>query len=100
MPKVCFIEKDGSEVIVEVPVGFSILDAARQNNVKLDGPCGGNLVCGLCDIIIDEKFYDKLPAPSEDEEDMLDLVPNCCKTSRLSCQVKMTDALDGIKIKL
>lgn len=100
MPKVRFIERDGSEKVIDVPVGESILEAARMHGIKISGPCGGAMACGLCCVSLDEQSFVKLPKASEAEEDLLDMVPNCSKTSRLSCQVRMTDELDGMVVTL
>lgn len=100
MPKIRFIERNGLEKVVDVQVGTSILEAARQNGIKLSGPCGGVMACGMCCISIDEESFKKLAPASESEEDLLDAVPNCDKTSRLGCQVHMTDELDGITVTI
>jgi len=78
-----------ANVEVEVPEGTIILDAALDNNIKIDHNCGGNCACSTCHIIID-KGYDTLNEVSEDEEDMLDEAENLTETSRLACQCKIT----------
>ncbi len=100
MPKVIFIEADGSEKAVEAPIGLSILEIAHQNNIDLEGACEGSLACATCHIILDEEFYNSLEAPTEAEEDMLDLAFGLTHTSRLGCQIIMTEELDGIRIRL
>ncbi|RME30713.1 MAG: 2Fe-2S ferredoxin [Candidatus Zixiibacteriota bacterium] len=89
MPKIRFLPQD---VEVEVPAGKTILDAALDNNIRIDHNCGGNCACSTCHVII-ESGYETLPEMSEDEEDMLDEAENLTDTSRLACQVKVTQDL-------
>jgi 2Fe-2S ferredoxin len=84
MPKVLFVPND---VEVEVPEGTAVLDAALDNNVKINHNCGGNCACSTCHIVV-ESGYESLDEMSEDETDMLDEVENRAETSRLACQVK------------
>lgn len=100
MPKVIFKLHNGDEIKVEAPVGISLLEVAHKNDISLEGACEGSLACSTCHVVVDEEFYDKLPAATEDEEDMLDLAFGLTHTSRLGCQIKITDALDGIKVSL
>lgn len=100
MPKVIFTLKDGTEKIIDAPVGLSVLEVAHKYDVDLEGACEGSLACSTCHVIVDKEFYDKLTPPSEDEEDMLDLAFGLTPTSRLGCQIKITDELDGLKVKL
>jgi ferredoxin len=98
--KVIFIIEGNQEKIVETPVGLSILEVAKQNNVNLEGTCGGSMSCATCHVVIEEEFFYKLLPPSKDEEDVLDLAFRLTNTSRLGCQIIITRELDGIKIKL
>ena len=100
MPKVNFIIKDGSTKTIDAPVGISLLEVAHQNDIDLEGACEGSLACSTCHVIVDEKDYAKLTPATEDEEDMLDLAFGLTLTSRLGCQIMMTDALDGLTVKL
>lgn len=100
MPKVIFVLKDGTEKEIDAPVGSNILEIAHKNNVDLEGACEGSLACSTCHVIVDEQFYDKLDDPLENEEDMLDLAFGLTSTSRLGCQLILTQELDGIKVKL
>ena len=100
MPKLVFIEKNGNRREVEVKKGVSVLEAAHSNGIDLEGACEGSLACSTCHVIVSKEWFDKLPPASEDEEDMLDLAFGLTPTSRLSCQVHMTDALDGMEVKL
>lgn len=100
MPKVIFIEKDGNRKVVDAPVGLSILEIAHQNDIDLEGACEGSLACSTCHVIVDPEYYKKLFKASEEEEDMLDLAFGLTHTSRLGCQIILTEELDGITISL
>jgi ferredoxin len=100
MPKVTFVNKDGSERIVEAQNGQTILELAHQDDLPLEGACEGSLACSTCHVIVDPDFYSKLDEASEEEEDMLDLAFGLTHTSRLGCQIKVTDKLDGLKVTI
>ena len=101
MVKVRFIQHDGSEVDVEGEVGTSIMQTARDNLVRgIIGDCGGNCSCATCHGYIDPAWIDKLEPQSEDEALMLDGAMNLEGNSRLTCQIKLTQELDGIVIRL
>lgn len=93
--KIIFISK-GEKKEFEVPVGTTVLEAAHNNDIDLEGACEGSLACSTCHVIVDKGFYEKLKSPSEDEEDMLDLAFGLTPTSRLGCQIVMTKELDGL----
>jgi len=100
MPKMVFIERDGTQKEVEAPLGLSVLEIAHRNSVDIEGACEGSLACSTCHVIVDGAWFSKLAKPTEDEEDMLDLAFDLHETSRLGCQLIMTDALDGLVVKL
>lgn len=100
MPKVTFINKDGSEKIIEARNGQTILELAHQDDLPLEGACEGSLACSTCHVIVDPEFYNQLEPASEEEEDMLDLAFGLTHTSRLGCQIKITDKLDGLKVTI
>lgn len=101
MPNITFIYPDGSEKTVDVPIGISLLEAAHKNEVPLEGACEGSLACSTCHIIFeDESIYSSLPEAREEEEDMLDLAFGLTHTSRLGCQIMVTEALDGVRVRL
>jgi 2Fe-2S ferredoxin len=100
MPKMVFIERDGTQKEVEAPLGLSVLEIAHRNSVDIEGACEGSLACSTCHVIVDPSWFGKLAKPTEDEEDMLDLAFDLQETSRLGCQLIMTDALDGLVVKL
>ena len=100
MPKMTFILKDGSHKEVDAPLGLSVLEIAHRNGVDIEGACEGSLACATCHVIVDPQWYDKLEQSSEDEEDMLDLAFGLTHTSRLGCQIRITEELDGLVVKL
>lgn len=85
---------------VDAPVGISLLEVAHQNDIPLEGACEGSLACSTCHVIVEEKYYDMLTEASEDEEDMLDLAFGLTHTSRLGCQIIITEELDGLTVTL
>ena len=100
MPSMVFVYPDGAEKTVDAPNGQSVLEIAHHNAIPLEGACEGSLACSTCHVIISEADYGKLKAASEDEEDMLDLAFGLTHTSRLGCQIIMSDALDGLRVSL
>lgn len=100
MPKMTFIKTDGARAEVDAPVGLSVLEIAHRNDIDLEGACEGSLACSTCHVVIDPEWYDTLPDATEDEEDMLDLAFALTRTSRLGCQIIMTEELDGLTVSL
>jgi 2Fe-2S ferredoxin len=100
MPKMTFIERDGNRKDVEAPCGLSVLEIAHRNGVDIEGACEGSLACSTCHVIVDPEWYELLKTASEDEEDMLDLAFGLTQTSRLGCQIIMSEELDGLTVKL
>lgn len=100
MVKVTFIDHLGEEKEVDAQNGISLLEVAHLNNIDLEGACEGSLACSTCHVILDQDTYDKLPEASEEEEDILDLAFGLTRTSRLGCQIIVSDELEGIKIKI
>ncbi|MFD2261457.1 ferredoxin family 2Fe-2S iron-sulfur cluster binding protein [Lacibacterium aquatile] len=100
MPKMTFIDRDGSRKEVEAPVGLSLLEIAHRNSIDLEGACEGSLACSTCHVIVDPEDLDRLNDPTEDEEDMLDLAFGLTATSRLGCQIIMTEELDGLTVSV
>ncbi len=99
--KIIFVINDkGEEKVVDAPVGLSLLEVAHQNEIDLEGACEGSLACATCHVIVDESWYHKLVPPLEEEDDMLDLAFGLTSTSRLGCQVIITENFDGLKVKL
>ncbi len=100
MPSMVFIERDGRRREVDAPLGLSVLEIAHQNDIDIEGACEGSLACSTCHVIIDPEWYDLLKEASEDEEDMLDLAFGLTATSRLGCQIIITEELDGLVVRL
>jgi 2Fe-2S ferredoxin len=100
MPKMTFIEPNGTRREVEAPIGLSVLEIAHRNNIDLEGACEGSLACSTCHVIVDKEDFERLNEPTEDEEDMLDLAFGLTHTSRLGCQIIMTEELDGLTVTL
>ena len=100
MPKMVFIEKDGNRKEVDAPIGLSVMEIAHRHGVDIEGACDGSLACSTCHVIVEPAWSGKLDEASEDEEDMLDLAFGLEETSRLGCQIIMSEALDGLTVKL
>ncbi|KAK4039995.1 2Fe-2S ferredoxin-type domain-containing protein [Parachaetomium inaequale] len=98
---VTFIDKEGAEHKLAVSSGDNLLDIAQANDLEMEGACGGSCACSTCHVIVtDQEYYDKMPEPDDDENDMLDLAFGLQETSRLGCQVVMKPELDGLRVKL
>jgi 2Fe-2S ferredoxin len=100
MPKMIFVERDGTRREVDAPLGLSVLEVAHKHGVDIEGACEGSLACSTCHVIVDPSWYARLAKATEDEEDMLDLAFGLQATSRLGCQIVMTPELDGLVVKL
>ncbi|GAQ85753.1 hypothetical protein KFL_002520130 [Klebsormidium nitens] len=99
--QVTFVDKNGEEKQIRVPMGVNMLQAAHDNDIELEGACEGSLACSTCHVIImDQDLYDKMEEPSDEENDMLDLAFGLTETSRLGCQVVASPELDGMKLRL
>ena len=100
MPKMTFIARDGAAREVDAPNGLSVLEIAHKHKIDIEGACEGSLACSTCHVIVGADWYQKLKSATEDEEDMLDLAFGLTETSRLGCQIVMSDALDGLVVAL
>ena len=100
MLQMTFIAADGSRRVVDAPLGDSVLDIAHENKIDIEGACEGSMACSTCHVIIDKKWYRRLEEVSEDGEDMLDLAFGPTRTSRLGCQIVITEELDGLEVSL
>lgn len=99
--KIFFVMRDGRTREIFAQSGQTLLEVARQNGVdEIEGACGGAMACSTCHVIVDPKWYAKIPTPNDDETDMLDLATGLTRTSRLGCQIRLTDAMDGLIVKL
>ena len=101
MAKITYIEHDGTEHAIDVKNGLSVMEGAVKNNIPgIDADCGGACACATCHVYVDEAWIDKTGSPSAMEESMLDFAEGVQDNSRLSCQIKVTDALDGLVVRL
>jgi 2Fe-2S ferredoxin len=101
MAKLIVVNRDGSETSVEAGAGLSVMEIIRDNGFdELLALCGGCCSCATCHVFVDPAFADKLPAVSEDENDLLDSSDHRNETSRLSCQLAMTEELDGLRVTI
>ena len=100
MPRVTFITAKGERVVAQAAEGASLLEVAQNADMPLEGTCEGQMACSTCHVIIGKDWFGKLPAASEDEEDMLDLAAGVTRTSRLSCQITLTADLDGLEVRI
>ena len=95
-----FVARDGTiRTVLAVP-GDRLLDAAQADGQPLEGTCEGQLACATCHVIVDPDDFARLPPANEDEEDMLDLAPGATRTSRLACQIRLDEALDGLTVQI
>ena len=101
MTKIKYIEHGGKEHQVDVANGLSVMEGAVQNNIPgIDADCGGGMACATCHVYVKEEWLDKLPIKENGEEDMLDMAFEPKKNSRLSCQLVVSDELDGLTVDI
>jgi len=100
MAKITYIQHDGTEHVVDVKTGLSVMEGAVKNNVPgIDADCGGACACATCHVYVDKDWSEKVGKPSAMEESMLDFAEGVEPNSRLSCQIKVTDELDGLTVR-
>jgi 2Fe-2S ferredoxin len=95
-----FIEKNGNRWPCQFVTGDTVLTVARHHKIDLEGACDGSMACSTCHVIVDKEWYVRLPKLRIEESDMLDLAPGVTRNSRLGCQIVLTDALDGLTVRL
>jgi 2Fe-2S ferredoxin len=100
MPRITFIDRDGKRHDVDAKVGDSLMEIGRDAGLAIEGACEGAMACSTCHVIVEPEWLDRLEIMGEDEEDMLDLAFGVGERSRLGCQVDVTDALDGLVVRL
>ena len=99
MPKITYISHEGEKNIVEVPIGLSVMEGALQNNIKgIDADCGGSMACATCHVYVSENWLNKIEKIHDAEQDMLDMAYEPKKNSRLSCQIIVSNELDGLEV--
>jgi ferredoxin len=101
MTRVRFVSADGAQVSeVDAPPGERLLDVAQADGQPLEGTCEGQMACSTCHVIVDPADFDRLPRASEEEEDLLDLAMHVTRTSRLACQIVLTDSLETLTVRI
>ena len=101
MTKITYIENSGKSHTINVANGLTVMEGAVQNNIPgIDADCGGSMACATCHVYVKEEWFDKIPKKEDGEEDMLDMAIEPNKFSRLSCQVIVSDELEGLVIKI
>ena len=101
MPKITYIEYNGKTHTIDVSKGLSVMEGAVQNNISgIDADCEGGMACATCHVYVKEEWFDKLPKKEDGEEDMLDMAYEPKKNSRLSCQLTVSEELEGLVVKL
>ena len=99
MPKITYIESSGNKKTIEVDKGLTVMEGAVQNNIPgIDADCGGGMACATCHVYVKEEWFNKLPKAEDGEQDMIDMAFEPKKNSRLSCQLIVSDELDGMVV--
>ena len=99
MPKITYIESNGNKKTIEVSNGLTVMEGAVQNNIPgIDADCGGGMACATCHVYVKEEWFNKLNKAEDAEQDMIDMAYDPKKNSRLSCQLTVTDELDGLVV--
>ncbi|MEO1968315.1 MAG: 2Fe-2S iron-sulfur cluster-binding protein [Sphingomonadaceae bacterium] len=98
--KVRFTTSGGETVTAETEAGDNLLRVGQAAGMPLEGTCEGQMACSTCHVIVASEWFDRLTPASEEEEDLLDLAAGVRRTSRLACQIDMTDALDGLEVTI
>ena len=101
MPKITYIEHNGKSHQIDVANGLTVMEGAVQNNIPgIDADCGGSMACATCHVYVKEDWFNKLPKKENGEEDMIDMAYEPNKFSRLSCQLTVSDEIDGLIVQL
>ena len=101
MAKIKYIEHTGKEHVAEVQNGLSVMEGAVQNDIPgIDADCGGSMSCATCHVYVKEDWFNKIPKKEDGEEDMLDMAFEPKSNSRLSCQIVVSDEIDGLEVNI
>ena len=101
MPKITYIDNEGNSKTIDVENGLSVMEGAIQNNIPgIDADCGGGMACATCHVYVQDDWFNKIPKKEDGEEDMLDMAFEPKKNSRLSCQIVVSDELDGLVVNI
>ena len=99
MPKITYIDSSGNQKTIDVAIGLSVMEGAIQNNIPgIDADCGGGMACATCHVYVKEEWFNKLPKAEDGEQDMIDMAFEPKKNSRLSCQLIVTEEIDGLVV--
>ena len=99
MPKITFNDFQGNSKTIEVDNGLSVMEGAIQKEIPgIDADCGGSMACATCHVYVEDKWFDKIPKAEDGENDMIDMAFEPKKNSRLSCQIIVSDELDGLEV--
>ena len=98
--KVTYVDPMGDEIVVDAEVGKHLLDIAQDNNIELEGACGGELACATCHLIFDKDMYETLEEKDPEEDDMLDMAFELTDTSRLGCQITVREDMEGMRVTI
>ena len=99
MAKITFIDKDGNQKKIEIENGLTVMEGAIQNNITgIDADCGGSMACATCHVYVQDEWFNKIEKAEDSEQDMIDMAYEPKKNSRLSCQLIVTDQLDGLVV--
>ena len=99
MPKITYIEHNGNSKTIEVDNGLTVMEGAVQNNVQgIDADCGGGMACATCHVYVEDSWFSKLLKAEDAEQDMIDMAYKPNKNSRLSCQIVVSEEIDGLKV--
>ena len=101
MPKITYVTSENETHTIDVDIGLTVMEGAVQNNIPgIDADCGGGMACATCHVYVTQDWFDRLPKKEDGEEDMLDMAYEPKKNSRLSCQIVVSDELDGLKVNI
>ena len=99
MPKITYVDNQGGSKTIDIDNGLTVMEGAIQNDISgIDADCGGSMACATCHVYVEEKWLDKIPKAEEAEVDMIDMAYEPKKNSRLSCQLTVSDELDGLTV--
>ena len=99
MPKITYIESNGNKKTIEVSNGLTVMEGAVQNNIPgIDADCGGGMACATCHVYVNDEWFNKIPKAEDSEQDMIDMAYEPKKNSRLSCQLIVSDDLEGLVV--
>ena len=101
MAKITYTDQEGNSKTIEVENGLSIMEGAVQNDIPgIDADCGGSMACATCHVYVEDEWLNKLPKPEDGEIDMIDMAFDPKKNSRLSCQIIVSDEMDGLEVNI